>query len=1007
MKLIDYVLGHKALFWMLMLAVLVGGIASYERVGKLESPPFKIKIATVAALYPGATAREVEEEVTEKIEEEIQKMPQVDYITSISRSGVSLIYVNIRAEYDSKELPQIWDELRRKANDIRASLPSGVTHVSVGDDYGDVYGIFLALHGKGYSVDELKAQADMLKKQLLLVKDVARVEFWGVQQKNVFVEFDRARLAGLGINPNQIFNALESRNAVVDAGAAHVGDEYTRQRVSGAIDGLDEIRDLYLTGSTGSVLHLGDIARVSRGHADPPTQIMRYNGEPAIGIGISTVEGGNVVTMGRSIRELLERLRPTLPAGMEIGSVNYQSDDVERSIRDFMINLAESVGIVIAVLLVSMGLRSGLVIGATLLLTILGTFIWMAAAGIELQMVSLATLILALGMLVDNAIVIVDGYLVKTARGLSREHALSEIASETALPLLGATVIAILAFGSIGLNTGNVGEFCSSLFSVMAISLFLSWVMALTFTPLLCVCLIRPEPQPEGDVYGGRIYGAYRGILKACLRHRGLTALGLVVLLAAAFAGFGQVPQSFFPDSTRTKFYVDYWRNSASHIEDTRKDLEEIAAFAGEQPGVRNTVVFVGSGGLRFMLSYDAGSQSQDYGQVIIEAEDLDVMNVLIPRMEEFLAKRFDSADTMVLRFSDAATIPCKVAVRFSGPDHAVLRELASQAKEIMRQSGHAWHIRDDWRPQVKVNRVQFSEIKGRRAGVTRSDLARSLQWNFNGVTSGALREGKDLVPIISRPPAEERSFAEMESLRVMSSATGKSYPLDAVIDGMQAEWESPQIRHRDRQPTITAQCSEHGISATELRDMIREKIEAIPLPPMYTMEWAGEYETKNEATEGLKKTFPFFIMLMFLMLMTLFRTLREPVIAFMTIPFSLIGVVAGLLLTGKSFGFMAMLGFLGLTGMLLKNAIVLLDQVNLELKNGSAPYEALVNASVSRLRPVAMAAGTTVLGVMPLLVDAFFDSMAATIMFGLLFATILTLVVVPVGYAVLFKVKG
>ena len=1005
MKIIEYVLGHKALFWALMIAVSLGGIVSYDGMGKLESPPFKIKTATVSTLYPGASAKEVEEEVTEKIEEEIQKMPQVDYVTSLSRSGVSLIHVYIRPEFKSGELPQIWDELRRKASDIRPRLPSGVTGMSVGDDYGDVYGVFLALYGKGYGTDELKAQADFLKKRLLMVRDVARVEFWGVQQKAVFVEFDRAKLAGLGISQQQIFQALESRNALADAGAVRVDDEYTRLRVSGAIDGLEEIRNLYVRGSGGSMLHLGDIADVSRGHVEPPTQVMRFNGVPAIGIGISTVEGGNVVSMGRDIRRLLDELRPALPAGMEIGSVNYQSDDVERSIRDFMVNLAESVGIVIAVLLLAMGLRSGLVIGATLLLTILGTFICMRALGIDLQMVSLATLILALGMLVDNAIVIVDGCLVRMQQGESPEKALAGIAHETAWPLLGATLVAILAFGSIGLNTGNIGEFCRSLFSVMAISLFLSWIMALTFTPLLCLAMLSPAPCPDGQVYGGRVYGAYRRLLEACLHRRAATIAILAAALGAAFLGFAHVPQTFFPDSSRTKFYVEYWRNTASHIDETLKDLEEIAAHASSLPGARSTAVFAGSGALRFMLSYDGGSQSPDYGQVIVEVESTKAMASMIPAMEEYLARRFPSADTMVMRFSDASSMPLKVAVRFSGPDHEVLRKLAAQAKEIMRESGHAGHVRDDWRPPVKVNRVLYSEIKGGRAGVTRKDIAQSLQWNFSGVTAGALREGKELIPIISRPTAEERAFAQIGSVRVWSSATGQEHALDAVTDGMRAEWESPQIRHRNRIPTITAQCREHGVIASVLRDEIREKIEAIPLPPLYSMEWAGEYEIKNLATDGLKTTFPFFILLMFLMLMALFRTMREPLIAFFTIPFALIGVVAGLLLTGKSFGFMAILGFLGLTGMLLKNAIVLLDQVDKERSAGTPPYDALVKASISRLRPVAMAAGTTVLGVLPLLFDDFFDSMAATIMFGLLFATLLTLVIVPVGYAVLFKI--
>jgi multidrug efflux pump subunit AcrB len=1005
MKIVEYALQHKALFWVLMLAVLLGGIASYQGMGKLESPPFKIKRATVTTLYPGAASRQVEREVTEKIEEEIQKMAQVDYLTSVSRNGFSLINVYIRPEVDSAELPQIWDELRRKTADIRPRLPAGVAGMRVGDDYGDVYGMFLAISGKGYGIDELKAQADLIKKQLLLVSGVARVEFWGVQEKAIYVEFDRARLAGLGITQQQIFQTLESSNAQADAGSVHIADEYASLMVSGSIDSLDDIRDLIITGSPGTLLRLGDIARVSRGHAEPASQIMRFNGEPAIGIGISAVEGANVVSLGNAIQKRLEEMRSSLPGGMTVGFVNYQSDDVRRSIKTFMANLVESVGIVIAVLLLTMGLRSGIAIGATLLLTILGTFICMHAAGIDLHMVSLGTLILALGMLVDNAIVIADGYLVKTAAGARPEAALSEIARETAWPLLGATLVAILAFGSIGLNTGNVGEFCRSLFSVIAISLLLSWIMALTFTPLLCLFLIRPQPQGSGQIYGGAVYRAYRCLLAACLRHRTLTMGALFAALAVSAAGFLSVPQSFFPDSARTKFYIDYWRNSASHIDETAGDVRQIAAYVSKLPGIRNVTEFVGAGSLRFLFSYDVTSPSPDYGQLVMETDSVEDIDALTPQIEAFLARNFPSADAMVLRFSDVICIPSKVAVRFSGPDSDVLRELAAQAKEIMRQSGHARHIRDDWRPPVKTSRILYSELKGRSSGITRKDLAQSLQWNFSGVACGAFREGDELIPIISRPVREERSFSQLSSVQVWNAA-GRNLPLEAVTDGFETVWVAPQIWHRDRIPTITAQCSEWGVNAAQLRDEIKEKIGSIHLPPLYTMEWAGEYEQKEDALEGVRATFPFFMLLMFLMLMSLFRTLREPVLAFCAIPFALIGVVAGLLVTGKSFGFMAILGFLGLTGMLLKNSIVLLDQIGLERKKGRPPYAALVEASVSRLRPVTMAAGTTVLGILPLLFDVFFDAMAATIVFGLLAATLLTLIVIPVGYALAFGVR-
>lgn len=1010
MKIIDYVLTHKSFFWLLMTAVAISGVFSYFHLGRLEYPTFKIKKATVVTLYPGATAREVENEVTDKIEEEIQKMSQIDNITSVSRSGFSLIYVEILGKYSTGEIPQIWDELRRKVNDIKPYLPSGVSGVKVGDDFGDVYGIFLSLSGRGYTIDELKDYADLLKKELLRVPDVAKIALWGVPEKTVYVEFNRAKLSNLRISQEKLFQTLSSSNLVEDAGAVKIGDEYTRFRVTGGINGIEAIRNLYVSDSEGRLFRIGDIAEVKRGHAEPDEQLMRFNGQPAVGIGISTVDGGNVVRMGEAIKERLAQLENSRPAGMEINFVNYQSENVQESLNNFIINLIESVLIVIGILLLTMGWRSGLVIGITLLLIIFGTFIGMDLAKIDMQLVSLGALIIALGMLVDNAIVIVDGYLVKTSRGTEKPQALKEIVTETQWPLLGATVVAILAFLAVGFNEGNIGEFCRSLFDVIAISLILSWIMALTFTPLLCLLLIkvRPVATESGDVYDGRIYSAYRKLLQFCLRRR--TAVLLLILLGLGLAGwgYGKLPKVFFPDSTRKQFYVDYWRNQASHIDETEKDVEAIANYIRTLPGVQSTTTFVGEGALRFILSYDYNSPSPDYGQIVVDVDDFRKIDGLSQEINKYLRNNYPSADAMFMRFSDGISIPFKVEARFRGPDAEVLRQLAAQAKEIMRENGNTQYIRDDWRDPVKTIQLNYSEIKARRTGISRKDLAQALQWNFNGVTCGILRENNTLIPIISRPVAAERkNIGELDSVRIWSSAAGKSYSLAQACDGVETVWEAPQIRHRDRVPTVTVQCSPVSGTAAELQKKLQKRIEAIELPPLYSLEWGGELEQSRIAEAKLKTLFPVSLILMFLIVAMLFRTLRETITAFAVLPFALIGVVGGLFLLNLPFGFMAILGFLGLSGMLLKNAIVLLDQINLELQKGMPHYSALLNASVSRLRPVTMAAGTTVLGVAPLLFDTFFASMAATIMFGLLGATILTLFVLPVTYSLLFRVRS
>ncbi|MDD3154031.1 MAG: efflux RND transporter permease subunit [Victivallaceae bacterium] len=1006
MRIVEFVLQRKGFFTLLMLLTVLGGVYSYLRLGRLEYPNFTIKKALIVTKYKGATAKEVEEEVTDKIEEEVQKMSQIDNITSISRAGLSVIYVEIRMEFRSSAMPQIWDELRRKVHDITTKLPEGAGTPKVWDDFGDVYGIFFALSGDGYTADELKDYADILKKEFLRVPNVAKVDFWGVQEKIVYVEFNRAKLATLGISHDKLFATLNQNNKIVESGQLAVDGEYPFFRVSGNIDGVEAIQNLYIADSHGKLLRLGDIADVRRGHLEPPERIMRRNGKEAVGIGISIVDGGNVVDLGRAVRKLLNDLAPERPAGMTLSPINYQSDDVERSLNEFLINLAESVAIVVGILLLTMGWRSGVIIGITLLLIILGTFIGMDLAKIDMQLISLGALIIALGMLVDNAIVIVDGFLVKTQRGMPREKAVAEAALETQWPLLGATVVAILAFLAIGFNPGNIGDFCSSLFFVIMISLLLSWIMALIFTPLLCLWIFPKQSAvaTSEEVYVGRIYDFYREILRFCLRWRKTTVLILIALLGAALYCNRFVPKTFFPYSTRTQFYIDYWGNPANHIEATARDVEKIAQYLRSLDGVVSVTEFIGEGTLRYVLTYDYNSQSPDYGQLVVEVNDSAKIVTLIPKIETWLEQNMPNANPLVQRYAEGTPIPFKVEARFQGPDEKILRNLAEQAKAVMRRNPNAKYVRDDWRDPVKNIRLHYSDAKARQTGISRQEFANAVQWNFNGIKSGVLREKNELISIISRPVASERkSLSDLGGVQIYSSAAGRSYPLGLACEVVESDWEHPQIRHRDRIPAITVQCSPRSGTAVELQKELEKELKAIRLPPLYKLEWGGEKYQSQIAQAGLKKLFPVSLILMFVVIALLFRTIREAVIAFAVLPFALIGVVGGLLMLHLPFGFMAILGFLGLSGMLLKNAIVLLDQINLEISHGIGRFEAVINASVSRLRPVSMAAGTTIFGVFPLLTHVFFDSMAATIMFGLIGATVLTLLAVPVLYALFF----
>lgn len=1009
MSVIEYTLKHKALFVFLTVVLLIGGLASYFDLGRLEYPNFTIKKAVVATTYPGATAEQVEKLVTDKIEEEIQKMGQIDNITSISRDNLSIVHVEIKASHHAKEIPQIWDELRRKIRDVSPSLPAGAQTPKIVDDFGDVYGIFLSLSGKGYTFDDLKDYADVLKKEFLSIKDVAKVEFWGMPEKAVYVEFNRGILAQLGLSLNDIFASVNADNQVSLAGNVKVADEYPALIVSDEPDKVDALRNLFLTDRQGKLFRLGDVAKVYRGYREPFSQIMTHNGAPALGIGVSIVNGGNVVKLGNAVEAKLKQMQSRQPVGMDVDFINLQSRDVNKSVDDFMVNLIESVLIVVGILFLTMGGRSGTIIGLTLGLIMLGTFIGMKLSGIEMHIVSLGSLIVALGMLVDNAIVIVDAYLVKTAQGEEPEPALKSIVKTYQLPLLGATLIAIFAFAPVAFNPGNVGELCRSLFYVIAMSLLLSWVLAITITPLLCLFFIKPaKTGSESDVYGGKIYQAYRDSLIFCLKHKKASVLLLLAVLGVSGAAYPFVTQAFFPDSTRNQFYIDYWRAPASHIDETNADATAIADWLQKQDGVTETTVFTGEGALRFIMAYNYNDHNPAYAQILAQVDDYRKIPALLKASEKYIAEHYPQAMAQALSFTEGVNIPFKVAARFRGADKKVLRKLADKAKDLFRQNGNVKYIRDDWGDDVKALRVKYAPLKGRGAMVSRGELTQALSWNFYGVTVGTFRDGKDLIPIVTRAVESERDSARaLDGVQVASATTGQTYNMRQVTDGIEVVPNPAIIAHRDRVPTITVQGSPIKGSPAALQKQLEKALTQIELPDGYSLEWGGEKEEKHKAEEAMIRMFPVAVLAMFLLMAMLFEHFRDAVVAIMSVPFISVGMVWGLIIANVPFGFMALVGFLGLSGMLLKNAIVMLDQINTEQSSGKPVFQSIVDAGVSRLRPVSMGAGTTILGVVPLITHAFYSSMAATIVFGLFVSTVLVLYTIPVFYAVLYRVKA
>ncbi|WDP87042.1 MAG: efflux RND transporter permease subunit [Desulfobacter sp.] len=1007
MKFAQAVLSTRIISILLSALVALAGLVIYQKLGRLAYPDFTIKTALIVTPYSGASALEVEKELTDKIEQAVQSLGQLDYVKSISQEGLSLVYAEIKPEFGSSQIPQIWDELRRKVNDAAIYLPPGAGPAMVKDDFGDVYGIYFAISGEGFSSRELKTYAKYLKKELLLVEDVAKIDLWGDQIEVIYVEFPSSRLSQLGISPDMIFATLASQNMVTPAGKVKHGSEYIRFSTTGSISGEKAIADLYIAGKGGKLFRLGDIARVFRGYQDPESNKMLFNGQPAVGLGVSTEKGGNVVHMGERVMEKIKRLEPMKPKGMAVDIINFQASRVTRSLDDFMANLVEAVVIVIVLLLFFMGLRAGLLIGAVLILTILATFVSMFMADITLQLISLGALVLALGLLVDNAIVVTDVYLICLARGKSKSLSAKIAIQSTIWPLLGATLVAIMAFVPVGLNPSAGGEFSRSLFYVLAISLGLSWVFALTITPVLCVRFLKPTSDTGKDPYDRPFYQKFRRFLHLCIQNRIITLVILVLVLAASVAGFKAVPKYFFPESTRNQFFVDYWRPQGTHILEVEKDIQKISRFVQDLEGVTQATSFIGEGSLRFVLNYDYQSANTSYGQVLVQVDDYRRVQGLLPKIRTYIKTEFPDSEFKAQRFKEGPPVPYAVEARFRRPDINALRKVAGQAKEMLHTLPRAVNIKDDWRQPVKVLHPVFTETQGRRTGITRKDVSQAFDWNYSGITMGLYQESDEMIPIVSRPTVKERASGnQFSQIQVFSSVLNQYLPVGQVVEKLELAEELPLIRRRNRMPTITVQCDPAWGQAQELEALVRPMFESLKLPLGVSLDWGGESEKSAESQAAIKSLFPVCLLAMFFLVVCLFNGLREAFVIFLCIPFSLVGVTFGLLAFSLPFGFMAILGFLGLTGMLVKNAIVLLDQVAEEIRAGKSRYPAVLDATISRLRPVTMAAGTTILGMAPLLFHPFFAAMAATIMGGLLVATGLTLIVVPVFYSLFFQIK-
>jgi multidrug efflux pump subunit AcrB len=1012
-----------------LVVLIVAGVAAFFALGQLEDPEFTIKNATVTTPYPGANADEVELEVTDRIEIAIQEMPQIEKVESVSKPGLSMVKVEVLSQYKADQLPQIWDELRRKVNDAITSLPPGCGTPIVGDDFGDVYGFLLAVTGDGFSPEELETYADEIKKELSLVRGVARVELWGVQNRCIYLEVSQLRLSQLGISMDDIERTLAEQNLVVASGNLDLHDERLRIDQTGAFTSPEDIGNLairgaYSTESGGAsvLLRIRDIAQVRRGILEPATTQMRYKNTvtgdvamPTIGIAISNQSGVNVVQLGKALEAALDDLKAVLPVGIEIEKISWQADQVDESIDVFVISLIESIVIVVAVLWLFMGFRTASVVGLSgLLLTILGTFLCMKLWGIDLQRMSLGALVIAMGMMVDNAIVVADGVLVRLQRGMGRAQAAIEAASQPAMPLLGATLIAVMAFYPIYASEEGAGEYCASLFQVVAIALMVSWVLSVTATPLLCMWLLpTPSTTSQGDEYQGRFYAGFRGLLDFCINRRWIVVGLMIAALVGSLTLNPLIDKTFFPDSARLQLMIDYWAPQGTSIETVSRDMASIESHLLGQEGVESVTAFVGAGPPRFYLPVDPEGANPAYGQFIVNVGSLEDLNRLVGEINPWLAAHVPQAEPVVRRYGLGPSNTWTVELRVIGPgsvDSDTLRSVADRAVAVLKASPNAAIVRTNWRQKTKKIVSKYSQERARWTGVSRSDIAEAFLHAYDGLHIGQYREKDKLYPIIARSvESERRDFAaRMDILPVPVGVEGQTTPLSQVSDSIHVTWEEAELWRYNRRPTITVQArTPDGVPASRLRDDVFPAVEALAaeLPPGFRIEWGGEYEDSRDSQQSLIPGMIPAGLIMAVILVGLFNSFRPPLIIVAIVPFALIGVTIGLLVMDQPLGFVALLGVMSLSGMMIKNAIVLLDEINQQKSLGKTPYEAVIEAAQSRLRPVGLAAGTTVLGVIPLLPDVFWVSLAVAIMFGLALGSCLTMIGVPVLYACFYGV--
>ena len=1008
MNLPRYSLDNAKVVYFFLALLLVGGLISFGQLGKKEDSPFVIKSASIVTRYPGATPEEVEKLVTEPIGREIQSMRRVYKITSESYYGLSKIMIELDPATPADEMPQMWDELRRKVLNIQPQMPQDASPISVSDDFGDVFGIYYGLSaGEGFTYEEMRGWAQRIKTALVTVKGVQKVTLFGEQSGVVNVYVSLSTLNNLFITPSEVIQTLQAQNTLVSSGEKLAGEMQIKLIETGTYKNLDDIRDQILTSSQGRQIRLGDIARVEQGYAEPPSTLMLLNGRPAIGIGISTDASKDVVKTGKLIEERLGTLMPLIPIGIDLVTLYPENRIAQEANNAFVINLLESVAIVIALIMLIMGLRSGMLIGSSLIFSIGGTLLIMQFLGVGLNRTSLAGFIIAMGMLVDNAIVVTDNARNGMLRGVARRKALIDGATGPQWGLLGATFIAVCSFLPLYLAPSSVAEIVKPLFVVLALSLLLSWVLALTQTPLFGDFMLRVNPAAH-DPYDTKFYRAFDRLLAALLRWRWGVVAGVVALFAAALAVMGLMPQNFFPSLDKPYFRADVLLPEGYNIRDTERNLRTMEEWLHAQPEVKTVSVTMGSTPPRYYLASSSVSLRPNFGNILVELHDKGQTEAVEARFNAYVRAMCPDVWLRSSLFKLSPVPDAAIEFGFIGDDIDTLRRLTQAAEEIMWRTAGTVNIRNSWGNRVPTWLPLYSQMKGQRIGVTRSQMAQGITIATQGYRLGEYREGDQFMPILLKDEnIDTYNLTNLQALPIFTPA-GKVYSIEQATDGFRFEYRVGVVKRYNRQRVMKAQCDPgRGVNTMRLYAALRDSVlRGVVLPEGYSMKVFGEQESQQESNSALAEYMPLTMVLIFIVLLLLFRNYREPVIILLMIPLIFIGVVLGLAVTGKVFNFFSLLGLLGLVGMNIKNAVVLVEQIGVLRAEGKGPYDALVSATRSRIVPVAMASGTTILGMLPLLFDSMFGAMAATIMGGLLVATLLTVCVLPVVYAIFYNIR-